>query len=71
MESYLQGQDLQKIITGTETRPPPQDDPNILKRWKLKTGKIIFAIKTTIEDEMMEHIREATTLKEAQNLFAS
>ena len=66
MESYLQGQDLWEVIAGTETTsPPPNDDAGNLRKWRVKAGKAMFAIKTTIEEEMMEHIRNATTPKEA------
>jgi hypothetical protein len=42
-----------------------------LKKWKIKAGKAMFAIQTTIEDEMLEHIRPAKTPKEAWDTFAS
>ena len=71
MESYLQGQDLWEVIAGTETTsPPPNDDAGNLRKWRVKAGKAMFAIKTTIEEEMMEHIRNATTPKEAWDSLA-
>ena len=61
MESYLQGWDLWEIINGDEVMPPA-DDEAALKKWKLKVGKAMFTIKTTIEEEMLEHIRSAKKL---------
>ena len=68
MESYLQGQDLWEIIGGSETAQPPDND-TVLKKWKVKARKTMFAIKTTIDEEMLEHIREAKTPKEAWDTF--
>ena len=63
MESYLQGQDLWDVVNGNETTPP--EDIGALKKWRIKAGKAMFVIKTTIEEEMLEHIRHATTPKAA------
>ncbi|CAL9026648.1 unnamed protein product, partial [Prunus brigantina] len=57
MESYLQGQDLWDVVGGND--------------WKIKAGKTMFALKTTIEEEMLEHIRKAKTPKEAWDTFAA
>ncbi|XP_062086988.1 uncharacterized protein LOC133793709 [Humulus lupulus] len=66
MESYLQGQDLWEIVSGGEVTQPTVEDANgILRKWKIKAGKAMFALKTTIEEEMLEHIRDAKTPKEA------
>ena len=42
-----------------------EDANGILRKWKIKTGKAMFALKTTVEEEMLEHIRDAKTLNEA------
>ena len=71
MESYLQGQDLWEVIVGTEvTSPPPDDEAGNIRKWKINVGKAMFAIKTTIEEELMEHIKDATTPKEAWDSLA-
>ena len=71
MESYLQGQDLQEVVAGTKTTSPPLDDDNDnLRKLRIKVGKVMFAIKITIEEEMMDHIRDATTPKEAWDSLA-
>jgi hypothetical protein len=33
-------------------------------------GKALFALKTTIDDDMLEHIRDVKTPKEAWDTFA-
>ena len=57
MESYLQGQDLWEVVGGDEVSLSVVEDANgILLKWKIKTGKAMFALKTTVEEEMLEHI---------------
>ena len=71
MMSYMQGQDLWEVVNGTEVRPLEAEDANgTLRKWKIKAGKAMFVLKTTIEEEMMEHIRDAKTPKEAWDTFA-
>ena len=67
MESYLQGQDLWEIIDGDEVEQP--ENAVVLKKWRIKVGKALFAIKTTIEEEMLEHIHNAKASKEAKDPF--
>lgn len=69
MESYLQGQDLWEVVGGSEVTPP--EDATALKKWKIKAGKVMFAIKITIDEEMLEHIRKAETPKVAWDTLAS
>ena len=54
MESYLQGQDLWEVVAGTETTPP--DNADALRKWRIKAGKALFVLKTTIEEDLLEHI---------------
>ena len=57
MESYLQGQDLWEVVGGDEVSLSVVEDANgILLKWKIKPGKAMFALKTTVEEEMLEHI---------------
>ena len=71
MMSYMQGQDLWEVVNGTEVRPLEAEDANgTLRKWKIKAGKAMFVLKTTIEEEMLEHIRDAKTPKEAWDTFA-
>uniref|UniRef100_A0A2N9HGS9 GAG-pre-integrase domain-containing protein n=1 Tax=Fagus sylvatica TaxID=28930 RepID=A0A2N9HGS9_FAGSY len=69
MESYLQGQDLWEIVAGSETTPP--DNDQALRKWKVKAGKAMFTIKTSIEEEMLDHIRRVDTPKAAWDTFAT
>lgn len=72
MESYLQGQDLWEVFGGGEvTQPETKDANGILRKWKIKAGKVMFALKTTIEEEMLEHTRDAKTPKEAWDTFVT
>ena len=56
MMSYLQGQDLWEVVGGSETMPPEEDSNGALRKWRIKADKTMFALKTTIEEEMLEHI---------------
>ncbi|KAM1808410.1 hypothetical protein ACFX11_031301 [Malus domestica] len=72
IESYLQGQDLWEVVGGSEVTQPAAEDANgVLRKWKIKAGKSMFALKTTIEEEMLEHIRDAKTPKEAWDTFVT
>ncbi|KAE8684543.1 putative disease resistance protein [Hibiscus syriacus] len=65
IESYLQGQDLWEVVGGSEvTQPTAKDTNGVLQKWKIKAGKAMFALKTTIEEEMLEHIQDAKSPKE-------
>ena len=59
MESYLQGQDLWEIVGGDEVEQPK--NVTALKKWRIKAGKVLFAIKTTIKEDMLEHVRMEDT----------
>ena len=69
MESYLQGQDLWEIMAGGETTP--LENAETLRKWKIKAKKALFAIKTSIEEEMLEHIRHVNTPKAAWDTFST
>nr|GEV57600.1 uncharacterized protein [Tanacetum cinerariifolium] len=70
MASYLQGQDLWEVVNGNEVRQPEAEDANgVLRKWRIKAGKAMFALKTTVEDDVLEHIRDATTPKVAWDTF--
>lgn len=70
MESYLQGQDLWEIVGGSDTVPPSSENAEALRKWKIKAGKALFVLKTTIQKELLEHIREADTPKSAWDTLA-
>ncbi|KAE8662552.1 hypothetical protein F3Y22_tig00113302pilonHSYRG00055 [Hibiscus syriacus] len=61
-----------RVVGGGEVTQPATEDANgILRKWKIKAGKAMFALKTTIEEEMLEHIRDAKTPKEAWDIFVT
>ncbi|KAA0059175.1 Zinc finger, CCHC-type [Cucumis melo var. makuwa] len=61
--------DLQDVVEGTEVNPPK--DTATLKKWNIKASKAMFAIKTTIDEEMLEHVSIVKTPKKAWDTFAS
>ncbi|KAK3009192.1 hypothetical protein RJ639_013532 [Escallonia herrerae] len=66
MMSYMQGQDLWEVVNGSELTQPEAEDANgTLRKWKIKAGKAMFSLKTTVEEDVLEHIRDATTPKQA------
>ena len=70
--SYIQGQDLWEIMNGTEIKQPKAEDNNrILCKWKIKAGKAMIVLKTTIEEGVLEHIRDASNPKEAWDILSA
>ena len=69
MMSYLQGQDHWEVVSESETTPPEEDSNGALRKWRSKAGKAIFALKATIEEEMLEHIWDDKTPKKAWDTF--
>ncbi|TYK31536.1 uncharacterized protein E5676_scaffold172G00180 [Cucumis melo var. makuwa] len=68
MKSDLQGQDLWNVVGGTKVNPL---EDVALKKSNIKARKAMFAIKTTIDEEMLEHISIMETPKKAWHKFAS
>eukprot|EP00268_Persea_americana_P027732 TRINITY_DN27034_c0_g1_i1.p1 TRINITY_DN27034_c0_g1~~TRINITY_DN27034_c0_g1_i1.p1 ORF type:complete len:166 (+),score=37.69 TRINITY_DN27034_c0_g1_i1:368-865(+) len=73
MESYLQGQDLWEVVSGTNVVPPngTAESQDGARKWRIKAGKALFVLKATIQKEMLDHIREVKTPKEAWDSFAA
>ena len=69
MISYLQGHDLWEIVGRCETTPPEDDSNGALCIWRIKVGRTMFVLKTTIGEEMLEHIWDDKTSKEAWDTF--
>ncbi|XP_076905903.1 uncharacterized protein LOC143561814 [Bidens hawaiensis] len=42
-----------------------------INKWKVKVGKVMFVLKTTIEEELLDHVRDLATPKEAWDALAS
>ena len=65
MEAYLQGQDLWDLITGEDVIP--KDTPQnveLQRKWKIKCGKALFALRTSISKEYIEHVRDEKSPKQ-------
>nr|DAD25144.1 TPA_asm: hypothetical protein HUJ06_026608 [Nelumbo nucifera] len=68
MEAYLQGQDLWDLASGDDTLP--EDTPQLAdarQKWKIKCGKALFALRTSISKEYIDHVREFDSPKEIWN----
>ncbi|GJM93483.1 hypothetical protein PR202_ga10043 [Eleusine coracana subsp. coracana] len=68
IESYLQGHDLWEVVAGTMTYHPMKESS--LRKWQIKAGKAMFVLKTTIEEDLVEHFRDAEMPKEAWETLA-
>ncbi|KAJ1388985.1 gag-polypeptide of LTR copia-type [Sesbania bispinosa] len=65
MEAFLQGQDLWELVVGDDTIMPP-DTPEMVearRKWKIKCGKALFMLRTTVNKELIDHIRDLDTPK--------
>lgn len=47
--------DARKDNDSEDTQPAEEMNEDLCK-WKIKTGKAMFALKTMIEEDMLEHI---------------
>ncbi|KAF7827584.1 Retrovirus-related Pol polyprotein from transposon TNT 1-94 [Senna tora] len=63
MRFYLLSQDLWSLVGGEETQPPTEGED--LKKWKVRAGKAMYMLSVTVEDDILQHIKEAKTPKEA------
>lgn len=70
IKSYLKGQELWDVVNGNDTEPL-KDNPDVLRKWKIKAGRAIYVLKSTIEDELLGQIRDDDTPKMACDTFAS
>ncbi|XP_073057015.1 uncharacterized protein [Primulina eburnea] len=72
MLSYMQGQDLWEVVNGSEvTQPEAEDIHGTLRKWKIKAGKSMFVLNITVEEDVLEHIKDVKTPKEAWDTFAT
>lgn len=60
--------------TSTPARPDatpqrPVADPEILKKWKVKAGKAMYALTVAVEDEFLQRIKDTQTPKEAWDIL--
>ncbi|KAF7812053.1 Retrovirus-related Pol polyprotein from transposon TNT 1-94 [Senna tora] len=61
MRFYLLSQDLWSLGKGDETQPSIEGD---LKQWKVRASKAMFVLSVTVEDDILQHIKEAKMPKE-------
>ncbi|KAL4347792.1 hypothetical protein GQ457_17G001580 [Hibiscus cannabinus] len=66
MEAYLQGQDLWDLIVGPDDEIPSDTPGNSEphRKWKIKCGKALFALRTSISKEFIDHVRDVDSPKE-------
>lgn len=79
MEAYLQGQDLWDLVSGDEVMPAetqedaeavdageaiPDKNAEARKKWKIKCGKALYALRTSISKDYIDHVRNETSPQE-------
>ncbi|KAK3006344.1 hypothetical protein RJ639_017493 [Escallonia herrerae] len=66
MEAYLQGQDLWDLVDSADSDIPNDTPKNAepRRKWKIKCGKALFALRTSISKEHIDHIRDVNSPKE-------
>lgn len=69
MESYLQGQDLWKVVSKNDV-VPMEKVVALIKR-RIKEGKAMLVINMTIKEELLEYIKDKNTPKEAWDTLAT
>ena len=66
MEAYLQRQDLWDLISGDDA-VIPEDTPQNADLWrkgKIKCGKTLFALRTSISQDYIAHVRDVSSPKQ-------
>lgn len=64
MKAYLQGQDLWDIIDEGDTELPSPENSEVRRKWKIKCGKALFALRGSIHKDLIDHIRDKETPKD-------
>ncbi|XP_071704489.1 uncharacterized protein [Rutidosis leptorrhynchoides] len=66
MEAYLQGQDLWELVAGSDAIIPVEtlEQGESRRKWKIKCGKALFASRTSISKEFIEHVCDLNSPKE-------
>ncbi|KAF2320962.1 hypothetical protein GH714_032237 [Hevea brasiliensis] len=62
---YLLGQNLWEIVGGAKMSPSTNSKD--LKKWKVRAGKVMYALSISVEDEVLQRIKDAKTPKKAWN----
>ncbi|KAJ0601440.1 putative RNA-directed DNA polymerase [Helianthus annuus] len=58
-------QDLWNVVNGSETRAPTNDINGAIGKWHIKAGRAMFIIKTTVEEDVLDHIQDLEYPKQA------
>lgn len=71
MEAYLQGQDLWELVAGSDLEIPADtvDNSEPRRKWKIECGKILFALRTSISKEFINHVRDVSSPKQVWESF--
>ena len=68
MQFYFLSQDLWEIIGGSETSALTSQDN--FKKWKVGARKAMYALSVSVEDDLLQRIKEVKTPKEAWDTLA-
>lgn len=71
MEAFLQGQALWELV-GADAEIPADTPENAesRRRWKIKCGKALFSLRTSISKEFIDHVHDSS-LKEVWEMLES
>lgn len=64
--AYLQRQYLWDIVDGGDT-DLPSDNPGsseVRRKWKIKRRKVLFALRSSIHKDLIDHIRDKESSKD-------
>lgn len=46
-------------------QPARETQDGALRKWKIRAGKALFILKTTVEEDLLDHIKDSVSPKEA------
>ncbi|KAB2059408.1 hypothetical protein ES319_A11G300900v1, partial [Gossypium barbadense] len=71
MEAFLQGQDIWDLVTGVNAEIPADTYENVevRRKWKIKCEKTLFALRTSISKEFIDHVRDVNSPKQLWETF--
>ncbi|RWR74934.1 Integrase, catalytic core [Cinnamomum micranthum f. kanehirae] len=71
MEAYLQGQDLWDLISGDNAVIPEDTSQNadLWRKWKIKCGKALFALRTSISQDYIARVRDVSSPKQVWEIL--
>ncbi|XP_076944962.1 exocyst complex component EXO84A-like [Bidens hawaiensis] len=64
-------QDLWEVTNGEDVVEPRIDTNGAIHKWRVKVGRAMYLLKTTIEENLLDHIRDQATPKQAWDTIAS